>query len=243
MRCLQRDLDLFREAERSPLLASHASRLLGWPLKHCRERCHQHYRMGHLCRTVFVQSGSRGRAPFAYYRGRCPAPGSLRHLLGIADVRVESALAFPLGGPLTAEFFYGHELCVQGGLRPDAALVARRGDKAGLALLEIDFGTERLMSPKGYSLVQTKLRSYADYFDAGQYETDFCFAGRLVGFHVGLVVSSPGRLANIRRHLAASQYDFVLLATMDDVTRGMNEACWTTHEGRRVPLFGRGVTA
>ena len=52
-----------------------------------------------------------------------------------------------------------------------------------------------------------KLRSYADYFDAGAYQQDFSWAGTLRGFRVALIVPA-GRLPQVQHVVTAEHHDF-----------------------------------
>ncbi len=238
MRLWRRDELVLLETGRSAMTCDQLHRLLGFPsYKKAAERMTALFRASHVRRTPFFQPSNRGRVPFAYYVGSCPAQQILAHMIGMAEVRVQVARSFN-GTELCADFFYAQELTVTT-LRPDGAIVARRGTKSALTLLELDRGTERLTSPKAYSLLG-KLREYAAYFDSEQYQRDFSWAGSFRGFHVAVVLLSPSRLANLQRLVAAEQFDFVLLTTMDEIVRaGLHARVWWSHDGRIVDLFGR----
>lgn len=215
-------------------------RLLEFPSKKkAAERLLQLFQAGHVKRVQYFQPGMQGRAEFVYYQGRCPAHQILRHSTMVSELRVQTARSFTPQQEYKADFFYGNELVVTS-VRPDAAIVAQRGAKTALVLLEADCGTERLISPTAYSLLGKLRDGYAPYFDSEQYQKDFSWAGSLRGFRVALVLLSPARLVNIQRLVAANGLDFVLLATMDDIVRdGIHAPVWRSHDGRTFDLFGR----
>jgi hypothetical protein len=234
MRLWERDLAVLRETKRSPLLVSHIWRLCRFSsLKKASARTHALERAGLIKSCPSMQNGRQGCAPKVLHQGPRPPLISLPHKLLTAELRVQAHLSFP--PEFGATFYYGHELTVGGGLRPDAALVV---EGTALVCCEVDRGTERLCNPHGYSLLG-KLLSYANYLDSGQYVTDFSFAGVTRGFRVAVVLTSPGRLVNLQRLLATNGLDFVLLATMDDVMKsGLRSAAWRTHTGMLVNLGG-----
>jgi hypothetical protein len=202
------------------------------------ERLYGLYQAGHINRAPFFQP-KQGRAEFVYFRGRCPAPHLLRHTIMVAELRVQTARSFPPDREFVADFFYGHELTITSGLMPDAALVVRRAEKTALVVFEADNSTERLSSPSAYSVIG-KLRSYAGYYDSEQYQKDFLWVGSLRGFRVGVVLQSHARLANLQRLVSAEGFDFVMLTTMDDITKhGMHAAIWRLYDGSSVDILGR----
>lgn len=232
VRLWSRDELVLRELQRAPMLARQVSLLCGFPPKRGSERLLLLERAGLLKSCPFFQAGRQGRSQKLFYRGSRPSLLLSRHMTLTVDLRVQAGVSFP-----DASFFYGDEINA-GKLRPDAALVAPRGERTALVFFEVDCGTERLTSPSAYSLVG-KLRSYAAYFDSAEYRKDFSWAGSFTGFRVGVVLTSSGRLVNLQRLLAAEGLDFVLLATVDDLKAGIAARVWRSFDDRVVDIFGR----
>src|SRR5260370_416923 len=154
-----RDEAIIRETRRSPLLRSQMCRLLQFPPKKDAARLYLLYRGKLVKRFQYFQEGMQGRAEFAYHQGARPSILSLRHTFLKAELRVQAGLSFPED---QAQFFYGHELSVTGGLRPDAALIPHQAEKTAFVSFPGDCATERLTSPSSYYLLG-HVRSYSAY--------------------------------------------------------------------------------
>lgn len=236
IRLWQRDLDIIREAGRSPLLTSQIQRLQGFPSrKKAAERLHLLYEAGFLNREPAFFPGHQGKAEFWYFTGtRRPNQRTHAHTKPVGQIRVQIAEWLPA---TAYDFFYAHEVQTSSGLIADATLLLRKAEKTGLFFFEFDNGTEAVTSPSGYSLAK-KLSGYANYFDRSGYVRDFAWAGILRGFRVALIVPA-GRLRHVQHLVAQEQHDFVLLSTLDLLREGLHRPIWVTHDGTRVDLLGR----
>ena len=238
LRLWQRDQDIITEAGRSPLLTRQIARLLNFPsTKKCAERLCLLHRAGLLKREPSYQPAMRGKAENQYRTGARPHPRTLPHTIAIADVRVQAAEWQRTVPSYNIDFFYSYEVSTTSGLRPDATLLVHHAGRTALVFVEIDLGTEPVTSTLGYSLLG-KLRSYADYFDAGAYQQDFSWAGTLRGFRVALIVPA-GRLPQVQHVVTAEHHDFVLLTTSERCKQGFHHAIWVNHDGVTVDVLGR----
>lgn len=242
VRLWQRDLELVREAARSPLRTTQIARLLSFPsAKKAAERLLPLYQAGMLQRVAYFQPRMQGKPEYVYYTGARPHPRALQHTLVIADGRVQSAEWERANPSYTLEFFYGHEVRTTSGLVPDAILIVHKSARTALLFVEVDQGTEPVTSTAGYSLAK-KLRSYAEYFDAASYQEDFAWAGALQGFRVALILPRA-RLRQVQHLVASEHHDFVLTTTADLFRQGLHRPIWVTHDNTTVDLLGRPAQA
>lgn len=239
VRLWARDDNILREAGRSALCTGQIARLEGFPRKKCAERLYLLHQAGLLQRAPSFHPAKQGKPEYIYFTMSArPHPRTVAHTIAVAEVRVQLAEWLRTTQGFAVDFYYAHEVQTSGGIIPDATLLLRKGDKAGLFFFEIDNGTEPVTSLAGYSLA-SKLRAYASYFDSGAYSNDFQWAGTLRGFRVALIVPS-GRLRHVQHLVKQERHDFVLSSTHERFKQGFHRPMWSTYDGRQVDLLGRG---
>jgi len=241
-RLTPRDREILRELERAPLLTRQIARLVRFSsAKKAAERLYTLHHAGLVKRVPYFHPGSQGKPEFLYCAKRARLhPQTLSHTVAVSEVRVLVAeWTNPMirtSEPVSVDFYYGHELQTSSGLLPDAMLLLRKGDRRALVFLEVDNGTEPVMSGAGYSL-ERKLAKYAYYFDSGLYVRDFA-VGLVRGFRVGLILPR-GRRSAVARLVVRGHHDFVLITTFDLLENGLHTPIWRTYDGSDVDLLGR----
>jgi hypothetical protein len=241
IRLWQRDENILSDLKQGPMTTSQIARRQRASYKKIAARLYRFVKDGLAQRVPYVpKDWQRGNVEFAYSVGRPLRQRTLHHdiLISEAKVRIVELLRGMNG--FTAQFLSPGDVRLGCGLLPDLTVLIRRPDqRLGCWFIEGDCGTESIASSHRYSLAG-KMVTYAGYYDAGQYEADFAFAGVLRSFRVALIVPRA-RLHSVQRLILQEQHNFVLLTSLDRLSEGFQRPIWRTCERETdVDFFGRG---
>ena len=244
-RLWKRDYDILNSLEQGILSSGQLARLyFNGNRKKCAERMKLLFCTKLVSRFQKPLLDVRGKPEYIYCKKGKTICGysKINHELGVSEFKVLLYQALKEYSGLSCRFISRVQIfqLFSGLLVPDGIFVLEKDRKRLLYFLEVDFGSENLVSNTAYSLL-LKLRVYANYFDSGKYNSDFKSTEyAFKGFRVVVVFATKGRLSNFLKIAIKENFDFVLSAYLKELNGfNLKDRVWLAIDGAKENIFGK----